>query len=73
MPERDEVPCLPADLDLQRPLDSLPGIVREDALASWQALVRQGADRHGLDYPGVTARLAASREAVVCVDATKVM
>ena len=67
--ERDEVPCLPADLDLQRPLDSLPGIVREDALASWQALVRQGADRHGLDYPGVTARLAESREAVVCVDA----
>ena len=64
-----EVPHLAPDLDLQRPLDSLPGIVREDALASWQELVRRGADRHGIDYPRVTATLAASREVVVCVDA----
>ena len=64
-----EVPHLAPDLDLQRPLDSLPGIVREDALASWQELVRRGLDRHGIDYPRVTAALAASREVVVCVDA----
>ena len=63
------VPCLPDDLDLQKPLNELPGIVEEDALGSWQQLVRSGRQRHGIDYDRLLADLAASGNAVVCVDA----
>ncbi|MDX9834561.1 MAG: phosphoglucomutase [Desulfobulbus sp.] len=64
-----EVPFIPSGLDLQQPLDSLAGIVTEDALASWLELVRRGADRHGIDYRRVVEELAANHEVVVCVDA----
>ncbi len=63
------VPFLPDDLDLQKPLNELPGIVEEDALGSWQQLVRSARQRHGIDYDRLLADLAASGNAVVCVDA----
>ncbi len=66
---RQTVPFLPAGLDLQKPLASLPGLATEDALASWQRLVRQGLPLHGLDYDRVLAELARSEDMVVCVDA----
>jgi len=65
----DEVPLIPADLDLNRPLEGLAGLVMEDALASWQQLVREGVPLHGIDYDLLLANLAASNEVVVCVDA----
>ncbi|MGI6656913.1 MAG: phosphoglucomutase [Desulfobulbus sp.] len=66
--ELAEVPFLPADIDLQRPLDALSGIENENALASWQQLIRQGTALHGIDYDALTARFAADSETVVCVD-----
>lgn len=65
----DRVPLIPPDLDLQKPLQDLPGVAAEDALASWQQLVRNGAARHGIEYDRLLADLAASPEVVVCVDA----
>jgi len=65
----DQVPLIPAGLDLQKPLEELPGIVREDALISWQQLVRSGTARHGIEYDRLLADLAANDEVVVCVDA----
>ena len=65
----DQVPLIPAGLDLQKPLEELPGIVMEDALISWQQLVRSGTARHGIEYDRLLADLAANDEVVVCVDA----
>ncbi len=65
----DQVPLIPAGLDLQKPLEELPGIVTEDALVSWQQLVRSGTARHGIEYDRLLADLAANDEVVVCVDA----
>ena len=67
--EKERVPFLGDGLDLQRPLDALPHVVRENALNSWRQLVRQGLARHGVDYDGLLARLAASQGIVLCVDA----
>jgi len=41
----------------------------EDALISWQQLVRSGTARHGIEYDRLLADLAANNEVVVCVDA----
>lgn len=65
----DEVPLIPANLDLRKPLEGLAGLVMEDALASWQQLVRAGVSLHGIEYDLLLADLAASNEVVVCVDA----
>ncbi len=59
---------VPAGLDLQRPLDEIPGLEREDALASWQRLVREGKERHGIDYDGLLAEFAGRDDIVVGVD-----
>jgi phosphomannomutase len=67
--ELEQVPLIPAGLDLLRSIDALPGIVHEDALVSWQQLVRKGFALHGIDYDRLLAELAASTEVVVCVDA----
>lgn len=60
---------LPAELDVDRPLEKLPGLVPEDALASWQLLVRNNVQRHGIDYDRLLAGLAANSRVTVCVDA----
>ena len=65
----DVVPFLPPGLDLQKPLAELPNIIKEDALQSWQQLVRNGFALHGIAYDRLLADLAASEEVVVCVDA----
>lgn len=65
----DTVPFIPPGLNLQQPLADLPDIVKEDALHSWQQLVRNGTALHGIDYDRLLADFAASEEVVVCVDA----
>ncbi|HBI15502.1 MAG TPA: phosphoglucomutase [Desulfobulbaceae bacterium] len=61
-------PFLPAGLDLQRPLADTPAIFREDALRSWQQLVRANRQRHGIDYDATISAFAGSPELVVAVD-----
>lgn len=65
---QDQSPFLPADLDLQRPLSEIPGLVRENALHSWQELVRANQQRHGIDYDGAIRAFAADPRLVVAVD-----
>lgn len=67
--QQEQVPLIPAGLDLLRPIDALSRIVNEDALVSWQQLVRKGVALHGIDYDRLLTELAASTEVVVCVDA----
>ena len=64
-----QVPLIPADLDLQKPLEELPGLVMEDALTSWQQLVRIGTARHGIEYDRLLDELTANDDVVICVDA----
>ena len=59
---------IPPDLDLQRPLSELDRVIREDALASWQQLVRKGTTAHGLDYDRLLADFAANPDIVIGVD-----
>jgi len=61
-------PFIPAGIDLQRPLSKLDNLVREDALASWQQLVRTNKDVHGVDYDRLLADFAADHEIVVGID-----
>jgi phosphomannomutase len=65
----EQIPFVPPCLDLQKPLNTLPNLVMEDALASWQALVRVGVGRHGIDYDRLLVDLAQRDDVVVCVDA----
>jgi phosphomannomutase len=65
----ESIPLIPSGLDLQKPLATLPGIIKEDALSSWQQLVRNGQPLHGIDYDRLLTDLAANDEVVVCVDA----
>jgi phosphomannomutase len=67
--QQEQVPMIPAGLDLLQSIDALPGIVREDALVSWQQLVRKGGALHGIDYERLLSELAASSQVVVCIDA----
>jgi len=64
-----QVDLIPADLDLHQPLEELPELIREDALASWQQLVRRGAPLHGIDYDRLLADLATNSRVTICVDA----
>ena len=66
---RKEIPFIPPEIDLQQPLNDRPEIVPEDALHSWQQLVRNGAPLHGLDYDRILADFAVSSDVVLCVDA----
>ncbi len=65
----ETVPFIPPGLDLQKPLPELPGIVAEDALHSWQQLVRNGASFHGIAYDQLLTDFATNKNVVVCVDA----
>ncbi len=67
--QMDVAPCIPPGLNLQKPLAGLPGIVAENALLSWQQLVRNGFALHGIAYDRLLADLATSEDVVVCVDA----
>lgn len=67
--ELGQAPLIPAGLDLLQSIDALPGIVHEDALVSWQQLVRKGDELHGIDYDRLLTELAANNQVVVCIDA----
>ncbi|MBM9613264.1 phosphoglucomutase [Desulfobulbus rhabdoformis] len=62
------VPFIPKELDLQTPLADLPNLVLEDALASWQQLVRDGEGLHGLQYDRLLEDFVRNDDIVVCVD-----
>ena len=62
-------PYLPATIDLQAPLAQLTGIEKEDALTSWQQLVLQNENQHGVAYGQLLAELATREDLAVCVDA----
>lgn len=59
---------IPEDIDLQKPLDSLYGIIQEKALASWQNLVRKNKDKHGLDYDAILSEFAADTDLTIVID-----
>ncbi len=67
--DRGESAFVPPGLDLQRPLEKIRDVEQEDALASWQQLVRDNRHRHGIDYDRVMAELASRDDIVVGVDA----
>ena len=62
-------PYLPETINLQIPLAKLIGIESEDALTSWQQLVLQSENQHGIAYRQLLAALATRKDLVVCVDA----
>ncbi len=66
---QDRIDLIPAGLDLQQPIEELEGLVQEDALTSWQQLVRSNAALHGIDYDRLLADLANNNTVTVCVDA----
>lgn len=66
--QMEEVPLIPSELNLQKPLAELPDLVLEDALSSWQQLVRDGEGLHGIAYDRLLEDLAANQQVVVCVD-----
>jgi phosphomannomutase len=59
---------IPATIDLQRPLDNIPCLERENALVSWQNLVRKNENLHGLDYDSIIVDFATSPDMVVAID-----
>ena len=65
---RGRSPFLPEGLDLQRPLADIPGLIREDALKSWQEMVRTNQNRHGINYDATIKAFAVSPQLVVAVD-----
>ncbi len=67
--EGDSCPFMVGADQLQRPLDSLPGIIREDALASWQDLLTANESLHGINYAELKTAIAARDDLTICVDA----
>ncbi|MBM9537962.1 phosphoglucomutase [Desulfobulbus alkaliphilus] len=66
---RSDNPFMPPDIDLQQSLNDRPEIIAEDALQSWQQLVRNGTPLHGLEYDRILETFAASSDVVLCIDA----
>lgn len=62
-------PYMPADIDIQTPLENLSGVISENALTSWQQLIASSKDIHGIDYTALTQSLAENDNMVICVDA----
>jgi phosphomannomutase len=63
-----ESDVLPSGLDLTRSLEQLPNIIYENALRSWQSLVRNNSKLHGIDYDKVLADYARHDTMVIAVD-----
>jgi len=59
---------MPPDINLLRPLEKIPGVVPEDALASWQDLVRKNEQLHGLDYDAIIDKFAKDPDIAVAID-----
>ncbi|MDY0390887.1 MAG: phosphoglucomutase [Desulfobulbus oligotrophicus] len=65
----DQIPMIPAELDLLQPVEASSKIIMEDALESWQQLIRAGSTQHGIEYDRLLKELAANDQVVVCIDA----
>ncbi len=61
-------PLLPNFARLQRPLTEIADLEPENALASWQSLVRKNVNRHGLDYDSIIMDFATNPDLVVVID-----
>lgn len=59
---------IPETIDLHRPLADIPGLENENALASWQNLVRKNEKLHGLDYDSIIVDFAATPDLVIAID-----
>ncbi|WP_028578980.1 phosphohexomutase domain-containing protein [Desulfogranum japonicum] len=62
-------PFMVSQEQLKRPLDSLTGIIEEDALASWQDLVTANSSFHGINYAELKTAIASRDDLIICVDA----
>lgn len=67
--QQSTAPVLPKNFNLQKPLDQLTKIIQEDALTSWQTLVRKGQAQHGIDYDQLLRNFAENKDLVLCIDA----
>ncbi len=59
---------LPQDIDLQRPLEQIPGVVQENALLSWQNLVLKNFGKHAIRYDELLCKFERDEEIFVAVD-----
>lgn len=59
---------IPETIDLQRSLNDIPNLEDENALASWQNLVRKNEKLHGLDYDSIMVDFAATPDLVIGID-----
>ena len=66
--EQGRTGLIPETIDLQRPLENVPGLEHENALASWQDLVRKNEKLHGLDYDSIIIDFAATPDLVIAID-----
>ncbi|MCL7486989.1 MAG: phosphoglucomutase [Desulfobulbaceae bacterium] len=66
--EQGRSELLPETIDLQRSLEAVPGLERENALASWQNLVRRNEKLHGLDYDSIIIDFATKPDLVIAID-----
>ncbi|MDH3327966.1 MAG: phosphoglucomutase [Desulfobulbaceae bacterium] len=66
--EQGRSTLLPENIDLQRPLERIPGLQLEDALASWQNLVKKNKKLHGLDYDSIIDEFASNSDIAVAID-----
>ncbi len=64
-----ENPFLPASLNFLTKMDKLEGIIEENALSSWQELVRNNIQKHGIEYDQLIKTLPERDDVVICVDA----
>jgi len=59
---------LPDGIDLQSPMENISGLVQENALASWQNLVRTNEPKHKVDYDSIITDFATNPDVIVAVD-----
>ncbi len=66
--EQNASSLIPESIDLTRPLANITGLDNENALASWQNLVRKNENLHGLDYDSIIVDFATSPDLVIAID-----
>ena len=66
--EKGATSFIPETIDLQGPLANIPGLEHENALASWQNLVRKNEELHSLDYDSIIIDFATSPDMVIAID-----
>ncbi len=59
---------IPHEINLQRPLAEIPGVIETRALEHWQRLVRKNRQIHGINYDSILSQLAASDEIIIAID-----